>query len=36
MQEVINNKVCISLCMHELRLLIVMYKCTDEESSINV
>ena len=30
MQEVVNNKVCILLCMRELGLLIIMYKCTDE------
>ena len=35
-QEVVNNKVYISLCMRKLRLLIIMYKCTDEESVIGV
>ena len=35
MQEVIDNKVYISLCMRKLGLLIVMYKCTDEEYSID-
>ncbi len=34
-QEVVYNKLCISLCMRELGLLIVMYKCTDEECSID-
>ena len=36
MQEVINNDVYISSCMRELGLLIIIYKCTDEESAINV
>ena len=36
MREVVNNKVYISLCMRELGLLIIMYKCTDEESAIDV
>ena len=31
MQELINNKVYISLCMRKLGLLIIMYKCMDEE-----
>ena len=35
-QEIIDNKVYISLCMRELGLLIVMYKCTDEECVIAV
>ena len=34
MQEVVNNKVYISLCMHELVLLIITYKCMDEERLI--
>ena len=36
MQEVINNKVYISLCMRRLRLLIIRYKCADEERLIDV
>ena len=35
-QEVINNKVYILLCMRKLRLLIVVYKCSDEERVIGV
>ena len=35
-QEVINNKVYISLCMHKFRLLIIIYKCTDEERLIDM
>ena len=36
MQEVVNNKVCTSLCMRKLGLLIITYKCTDEEIVIDV
>ena len=36
MQEDVNNKVCISLCMRKLGLLIITYKCTDEERVIGV
>ena len=35
-QEVIDNKVYISLCMRKLGLLIITYKCTDEECVIGV
>ena len=35
-QEVINNEVYISLCMRELGLLIITYKCADEEFLIGV
>ena len=35
-QEVIDNKVCILLCIRKLILLIIMYKCTDEECVIGV
>ena len=36
MQKVMNNKMYISLCMRKLRLLIVVYKCADEERVIGV
>ena len=35
MQEVINNEVYILLCMRELVLLIITYKCMDEECLID-
>ena len=35
-QEAVNNKVYISLCMRKLGLLIIAYKCTDEESAMDV
>ena len=35
-QEVVNNKVCILLCMRKLGLLIITYKCADEECVIGV
>ena len=36
LQEVINNKVYISLCIRKYRLLIITYKCADEKSSIDL
>ena len=35
-QEVVNNKVHISLCMRKLGLLIITYKCADEERVMDV
>ena len=35
-QKVVNNKAYISLCMRKLGLLIIMYKCADEEGVMDV
>ena len=35
-QKVGNNKAYISLCMRKLGLLIITYKCADEESVIDM
>ena len=36
MQEVINNKVRILSCMRKLSFLIIIHKCMDKESVIDV
>lgn len=36
MKEVVNNKAYISLCMRTLGLLIIAYKCADEDGVMDV